>query len=95
MRIGKSISVAEIATIGIFWFSLGLGLRPCVLGWYQRILMNPLVIVLGVTAIRSHLSVWWTNIHLSVPSRVFSTYHPMVQAATTSCSYKSPCAAVR
>ncbi|QWC19763.1 disulfide bond formation protein B [Halorubrum sp. 2020YC2] len=39
--------VATVATAGSLWFSLGLGLTPCDLCWYQRIAMYPLTVVLG------------------------------------------------
>jgi disulfide bond formation protein DsbB len=39
---------ALIATLGSLYFSQVMGLIPCVLCWYQRIAMYPLVIVLGV-----------------------------------------------
>ena len=39
---------ALIATTGSLFFSEVLGLTPCVLCWYQRVLMYPLVVVLAV-----------------------------------------------
>ena len=44
--------VAVIATAGSLWFSESAGFPPCVLCWYQRIAMYPLVIVLGIRALR-------------------------------------------
>lgn len=44
--------VAAIATAGSLWFSEGPGFPPCELCWYQRIAMYPLVVVLGVRALR-------------------------------------------
>jgi Disulfide bond formation protein DsbB len=44
--------VAVIATAGSLWFSESAGFPPCVLCWYQRIAMYPLVIVLGLRALR-------------------------------------------
>jgi len=44
--------VAAVATGGSLWFSEGAGFIPCTLCWYQRIAMYPLVIVLGVRALR-------------------------------------------
>jgi disulfide bond formation protein DsbB len=40
--------VALIATIGSLFFSEVMQLPPCVLCWYQRIAMYPLVIIIGV-----------------------------------------------
>lgn len=39
---------AAIATMGSLYFSEVLGLPPCILCWYQRIMMYPLVIILTV-----------------------------------------------
>ena len=47
--------VALIATLGSLYFSEVRGFVPCVLCWFQRIAMYPLVIVLGVAAFRSDL----------------------------------------
>jgi disulfide bond formation protein DsbB len=40
--------VALVATVGSFFFSEVMQLPPCVLCWYQRIAMYPLVIIIGV-----------------------------------------------
>ena len=40
--------VALVATVGSLFFSEVMQLPPCVLCWYQRIAMYPLVLVLGV-----------------------------------------------
>ena len=44
--------VAAVATGGSLWFSEAAGFPPCVLCWYQRIAMYPLVVVLGIRALR-------------------------------------------
>ena len=44
--------VAAIATGGSLWFSESAGFPPCELCWYQRIAIYPLVVVLGVRALR-------------------------------------------
>lgn len=46
--------VAAIATAGSLWFSEAAGFPPCELCWYQRIAMYPLVVVLGIRALRPH-----------------------------------------
>lgn len=46
--------VAAIATGGSLWFSEVAGFPPCILCWYQRIAIYPLVVVLGVRALRRH-----------------------------------------
>ena len=40
--------IALIATVGSLFFSEVMQLPPCVLCWYQRIAMYPLVVIIGV-----------------------------------------------
>ena len=49
--------VALIATLGSLYFSEVRGFVPCVLCWFQRIMMYPLVVVLGVAAFRGDLGI--------------------------------------
>ena len=44
------VGVATVATVGSLWFQYGLGLYPCTLCWYQRVLMYPIVVI-GVVAL--------------------------------------------
>src|SRR3989344_1348345 len=43
-----SFIVAAVATLGSLFYSEIAGYEPCKLCWYQRILMYPLVLVLGI-----------------------------------------------
>ena len=56
MRRGKRLyrggGVALAATLGSLYFSEIRGYIPCVLCWFQRVCMYPLVVVLGVAAFR-------------------------------------------
>ena len=40
-------AIAAISTLGALFLGEVMGLAPCVLCWYQRIFMFPLVLVLG------------------------------------------------
>jgi len=40
--------IALVATVGSLFFSEVMQLPPCVLCWYQRIAMYPLVVIIGV-----------------------------------------------
>ncbi|MFB6178290.1 MAG: disulfide bond formation protein B [Halorientalis sp.] len=86
---------ALIATTGSLFFSLGLGLVPCELCWYQRILMYPLVVVLGVATLELRPAVWHTALPLALLGEVVAAYHSVLQATTTSCTFTGPCAAVQ
>ncbi|UIP01595.1 disulfide bond formation protein B (plasmid) [Halobaculum sp. CBA1158] len=87
--------VAAVATVGSLWFSLGLGLVPCTLCWYQRILMYPHVVVVGVAAIENHNTIWRTVVPLSVPGGMIAAYHSYLQITMTSCTFAGPCAVVQ
>ena len=41
-------AVTLISVTGSFYFSNVLGFHPCILCWYQRICMDPLVIIIGL-----------------------------------------------
>ena len=76
--------VAVIATVGSLYFSEVMGLIPCELCWYQRILMYPLVLVVGVAALEDRLGVYRTALPLSVAGTAVAAYHSYVQVAAES-----------
>lgn len=86
--------VAGVATAGSLYLSLGLGLVPCELCWYQRILMYPLVVVLGVAAAERRPGVRRTALPLSVTGAGIAAYHSYLQVASVSCGFAGDCAAV-
>jgi disulfide bond formation protein DsbB len=79
-------AVAAVSTAGSLWFSLGLGLTPCRLCWYQRILMYPLVVVLGVAAVEDRPRVWLTALPLSLGGVAVAAYHSYLQVAPSPAS---------
>jgi len=93
-----STLVAAVATVGSLFFSLGLGLVPCELCWYQRILMYPLVVVLGVAAIEDRAGVYRTALPLSLFGLVVSSYHVYLQVFPSvggTCSLGGGCASIQ
>jgi disulfide bond formation protein DsbB len=87
--------VAFVATVGSLWFSLGLGLVPCELCWYQRILMYPLVVVFGVAALEDRAGAWLTALPLSVGGVAIAAYHSYLQATSVACGFGGSCAVVQ
>ena len=69
---------ALIATTGSLFFSEVLGFAPCVLCWYQRILMYPLVVVLavGVLLRDQHLRLY--VLPLSIIGVAVAAYHNLL-----------------
>lgn len=77
--LGLGTLVALVATGGSLYLSLGLGLIPCELCWYQRILMYPLVVVLGVALFKRRASVYHTAFPLAALGAGIAAYHSYIQ----------------
>jgi disulfide bond formation protein DsbB len=75
-----SFFIALISLLGSLTYSNIIGFEPCVLCWWQRIFLYPLVILFGVALIRKeqHLIKWYALPLLLVGSG-FSTFHYLVQ----------------
>jgi disulfide bond formation protein DsbB len=84
--------------LGSLYYSEHAGFVPCELCWYQRILMYPLVIVLGVAWLRRDAKVWMTALVFVVLGAPLSLYHWLVERVpafeeSSSCSITAPCSA--
>lgn len=73
--------VAVVATSGSLYFSEVLYFVPCMLCWWQRIFMYPLVVVLGVGLLRRDAQVWKTALPLSLIGLSISVYHYLMEQA--------------
>jgi disulfide bond formation protein DsbB len=82
--LGIGTLVAVVATAGSLYLSLGLGLLPCKLCWYQRILMYPLVVVLGVAFLEGRPSVYRTVTPMALLGAATAAYHSYIQIHPTS-----------
>ena len=69
---------ALIATLGSLYFSQVMGLAPCVLCWYQRIAMYPLVIVLGVGILLRETRIRLYALPLSLIGLAIAIYHNLL-----------------
>jgi disulfide bond formation protein DsbB len=88
--------VAIAATVGSLYFSEVRQFVPCVLCWWQRIFMYPLVVVLGVATFRQDHQVWRTALPLSVVGLGTAGYHYLLQkvpaiAPPAACAIGVPC----
>ncbi|MEI4770337.1 disulfide oxidoreductase [Psychrobacillus sp. FJAT-51614] len=72
-------SVALTATIGSLYFSEVRGYEPCELCWYQRILMYPLVLILGVAYAQKNAKIALTSLIFSIIGGCISAYHYSIQ----------------
>jgi disulfide bond formation protein DsbB len=70
--------VAFIAMLGSLYFSQVRGFPPCVLCWYQRIAMYPLVLILGIGIWRKDSNVVWYALPLAIIGALIGIYHNLL-----------------
>ncbi len=88
--------IATVTTLGSLYFSEIADFVPCKLCWYQRICMYPLVVILGVAAVRRDRDVRFYVVPVAAIGAVVSTYHSWIQAyppvgGTSFCTLDAPC----
>jgi disulfide bond formation protein DsbB len=97
LLLGAAWVVATVASLGSLYFSDVVGFIPCALCWYQRIAMYPLVVILGVAAVRSDEVAWRYALPLSTIGLAIAAYHAFIQyrpaLAPTVCDAAAPCTA--
>ncbi len=69
---------ALVATAGSLFFSEVMKLPPCVLCWYQRIAMYPLVLVLATSIIRRDGAARAYGLPLSIVGGAIAIYHNLL-----------------
>ena len=67
-----------IATLGSLYFSEIMKLPPCILCWYQRILMYPLVAIIAVGILRKDKGIYQYVLPLSITGFVVALYHNLL-----------------
>lgn len=90
--------VSIVATLGSLYFSEIRGFIPCELCWYQRILMYPLAVILGIATFQNDRSVKKYILPLAVIGWSISLFHYLQQkvpgfAAIKPCASGVPCSA--
>ncbi|HUN08199.1 MAG TPA: disulfide oxidoreductase [Aggregatilineales bacterium] len=70
---------ALVATIGSLYFSEVMKFVPCVLCWYQRILMYPLVLVIAVGILLRDQRLRVYVLPISILGLAISLYHNLLQ----------------
>jgi disulfide bond formation protein DsbB len=75
--LGRHIALlaASIASCGSLYMSEVLGWIPCLLCWYQRILMYPLAVLLLIGILRRDRGLHWYVLPLSIGGVLTSLYH--------------------
>lgn len=67
-----------IATLGSLFFSEVMDLAPCILCWYQRIMMYPLVFILTVGILLRDQRLRYYVLPLSITGLIISIYHNLL-----------------
>jgi disulfide bond formation protein DsbB len=70
--------LASVATLGSLFFSDVMGLPPCVLCWYQRIAIFPLVLVLGAGLLSFDAGVVKYSLPLAGAGWLVALYHTLL-----------------
>src|SRR3989344_8098469 len=70
--------LALVSTIAVLFVGEVMGQEPCVLCWFQRAFMFPMVIVLGVACCISDTSVWRYALPLAVMGWLIALYHNLL-----------------
>lgn len=68
-----------IALIGSLFYSEVALLRPCILCWYQRILMYPLVWIIAVCILKKDKNAGFIVLPLSLGGAAIALYHYLLQ----------------
>jgi disulfide bond formation protein DsbB len=93
-------SIALLSMVGSLFFSEVMDLPPCVLCWYQRIAIYPLVLIIGTGIILKDRLVKAYSLPFAVIGLAISVYHNLlyygvIPEAITPCTEGVPCNAVQ
>ncbi|MDI1329462.1 disulfide bond formation protein B [Pseudomonas sp.] len=67
-----------VSTLAVLFVGEVMGQVPCILCWFQRAFMFPLVLVLGVACCISDTGVWRYALPLAVMGWLIALYHNML-----------------
>jgi disulfide bond formation protein DsbB len=70
--------IALVATVGSLFFSEVMQLPPCVLCWYQRIAMYPLVLIIGIGIVTRDNRMKTYALPLALTGLAISVYHNLL-----------------
>ncbi len=89
-------AVAVTCTLGSLYMSEIRHFEPCVFCWYQRICMYPLVVLLGVAALRRDRGIWRYALPIALIGAAISTYHYLHErfpdTVSSACTLEASCA---
>lgn len=82
--------ISLLAMSGSLYFSEILKLPPCILCWYQRILMYPLVLIIAIGIIRKDEKLYNYVLPFSILGMIVAFYHYLLYIKVVPESF-SPC----
>lgn len=91
---------ALVATVGSLFFSEVMNLPPCILCWYQRIAMYPLVFIVGVGIVLRDSKIKFYALPLALAGLAISVYHNLlyygiIPESMTPCTQGISCTTVQ
>lgn len=92
--------IALTATVGSLFFSEVMSLPPCVLCWYQRIAMYPLVLVIGAGILMRDWRVKYYALPICLAGLAVAVYHNLlyygiIPDSITPCTQGVSCTSVQ
>jgi disulfide bond formation protein DsbB len=88
--------IALVTTLGSLYYSKVIEYVPCELCWYQRIVIYPFAVILGIAAWRRDAAIRVYAVPVLAIGIVIATYHTWIQAyppenGTSFCTADVPC----
>lgn len=87
-------AISIIATFGSLYFSEIKQYEPCELCWYQRILMYPFTVILGIAVMKKDYRISLYTMILAGIGALISTYHYLIQKVTFFTDHAAACGRV-
>ncbi|MEX1164286.1 MAG: disulfide bond formation protein B [Nitriliruptor sp.] len=88
-------AIAAMTTAGSLWMSEVADYAPCLLCWYQRIAIYPLVVITGIAAWRRDGQVWRYVVPIAALGSMVSIWHLIIERNPSlggACDPAAPCA---
>jgi len=92
-----AFAIAISALVGSL-YAQHIGLEPCVLCWWQRVFMYPLVILIPIGLWLNNRTLVWYAVPLALAGALVALYHTLlyygiVSEALAPCAINTPCTA--
>ncbi|GLK90390.1 disulfide bond formation protein B [Pseudomonas turukhanskensis] len=84
--------LALASTLAVLFVGEVMGQAPCVLCWFQRAFMFPLVVILGVACYLNDFSAWRYALPVAATGWLIALYHSLLYSGVITESLK-PCGA--